>query len=173
MDQNGIELKYSNPFIDTTSNQLLSMSRSSENKLRANPDPITNQPNLNGPESQLLNRKASNNNNNHCSKNSDYKIIFAQQGGKKYRFELEYQDGSTKWVPDSRVDTNILENFMNTKANKTRSSNRASINTNLVTLELIFLYVLSCASGSQIADNFIHCQPRGPNRIVMKSLERF
>ena len=183
MDQNGIELKYSfprwklklikpNPFIETTYNQLLPLSHSSENKLRANPDPKPNQPdthlaNLSGLESQKLNQVASNNNTNYCSKNSDYKIIFAQQVGKKYRYELEFQDGSTKWVPDSQVDPKILENFMKTKVNKTRSSNRANINTNLITLVLIFLYVLSCASGSQIADNFIHCQSRGPNRIVM------
>ena len=99
--------------------------------------------------------------------NSDYKIIFAQQVGKKFRFELEYKDGSTKWVPDSQVDQNLIENFFKNKANKTRSNNRPLINTNLITLVLILFYLLSSATGSQIADNFMHCQSRGPNRIVM------
>ena len=111
--------------------------------------------------------EASNNKLNQHPSNSDYKIIFAQQVGKKFRFELEYKDGSTKWVPDSQVDQNLIENFFSNKANKTRSSNRPLINTNFITLVLILFYLISSATGSQIADNFMHCQSRGPNRIVM------
>ena len=74
----------------------------------------------NSQKPQKCNLEISDNKSHQHPSNSDYKIIFAQQVGKKFRFELEYKDGSTKWVPDSQVDQNLIDNFFSNKANKTR-----------------------------------------------------
>ena len=130
IDQNGIELKYSfprwklklikpNPFNENL-NQIPPISSSSEQKLHPIPNHIDTETNQNSKKPQKCNLEASDNKSNQHPSNSDYKIIFAQQVGKKFRFELEYKDGSTKWVPDSQVDQNLIDNFFSNKANKTR-----------------------------------------------------
>ena len=47
----------------------------------------------------------------------DYDIIFSQQVGNQYRYELKFKDGSTKWVPEQEVDPNIIKNFLNSENN--------------------------------------------------------
>jgi len=59
---------------------------------------------------QVSNQKNSNNQKN-------YSIIFVQRVGNSYRFEIKYNDGTTKWVPETMIDSDMKENFLNSKDN--------------------------------------------------------
>ncbi len=127
-----------------------------ENKSKNNSNEITSKessPNI-----------SSNNNENELS--NDYTIIHAQQIGKKFRFEIKYKNGNTVWLSDHQINDNKIKEFIR-KQHRTTRSNAQNISTSYyVTIILILFYLICVTTGTRIEDKFIHCQSRGPNRII-------
>ena len=152
MFQNGIEVKHSFPrwklklikkplFLESTQNQpepTLNQNPVSEhveaNSNQKEPSSNQKEPKINQieAESNLIETKPNQdhpdtNQLDSTSTTNDYTIIFAQQVGKRFRYEIKFKDGSTKWVQDTQVDSKIVDNFLRSKSNNIKKLKKLKV----------------------------------------------
>ena len=96
----------------------------------------------------------------------DYTILHAQQIGKNYRFEIKYNNGKTAWISDHQIISKLKDNYFNKLNMSTRARTQKISPAYFSSIILIIFYFICAVTGTHIKDKFIHCQSRGPNRII-------